>query len=102
LRFVEGDRLAVAHAHIEFGKSFLCGVMRTLWLLGRDPSARIIVCSSAHGQAERVAGTVKSYIEQSTELREVFPKLRPAFPRNSPAASPRHDPPLGSCITLPP
>jgi hypothetical protein len=80
LRFVEANRLAVGHAHIEFGKSFLCGVMRTLWLLGRDPSARVIVCSSAHGQAERVVRTVKAYVESSSELREVFPKLRPGSP----------------------
>lgn len=80
LHFVESNRLAVIHSHIESGKSFLVGAMRTLWLLGRDPGARVVVCSSAHGQAERVVRTVKAYIEQSAELHEVFPKLKPGSP----------------------
>lgn len=50
----------------------------SLWLLGQDPTTRGAVISATAGQAAKVVGAARDYIEQSAELRHVFPNLRPS------------------------
>lgn len=67
-------------SHVEGGKTSQLSIGRVLFELGRDPTQRVVVLSNTHGQAEKVTRSVQTYIEQSEELREVFPHLKPASP----------------------
>lgn len=73
------DRLVI-QAHVESGKSSQLTVARTLWELGRNPSLRVAIVSNTHGQAAKLVRSIAAYIEQSPELREVFPSLVPSTP----------------------
>jgi len=70
------DRLLIWSA-IEHGKTTQMSVIRTLWELGRDPSLRFAIVSNTHGQAAKIMRSIKTYIERSAELRQVFPSLKP-------------------------
>jgi hypothetical protein len=48
----------------------------TLFLLGQDQTQRGAIVSHTQGQAEKVVSVVRDYIEDSKELRLVFPELR--------------------------
>lgn len=72
----EHPRLIV-WSHVEAGKTSQISIGRVLWLLGRDPTLRIGIVSNTAGQAKKIVGAIKQYIERSTELHEVFPALRP-------------------------
>ena len=50
---------------------------RTLWLLGNDPNKTILIISNTREAATRIIGAIKRYIEESPELQEVFPHLKP-------------------------
>lgn len=52
--------------------------MLILWLLGKDPTKRWVIFSKTQGQAKKILGAVKDYIETSHELRLVFPNLVPS------------------------
>lgn len=78
-RAEQHDRLLI-WSHIESGKSSQISIGRTLWLLGREPNARIAVVSNTHEQAGKLVRTIAKYIENSSELRRVFPKLLKADP----------------------
>ncbi len=67
----------VLWAHVEAGKTTQASVFRPLWLLGKNPNLRIAVISSSAGLATKVAGSVRSYIENSEALHEVWPGLKP-------------------------
>lgn len=67
----------VLWSHVEAGKTTQLSIGRTLWLLGRNPNARVCVVSNTHGQAEKLTRTIARYIEQSAPLRHVFPSLAP-------------------------
>lgn len=73
------DRLLI-WAHIESGKTQQLSVGRTLWELGRDPSLRFLLLSNTKTQATKVADSIRRYVENSSELREVFPHLKPGEP----------------------
>lgn len=73
------DRLVI-WSHIESGKTSQLAVGRTLWLMGRDPSIRIAIISNTHEQASKIVRTIARYIEQSQELRDVFPDLKKGEP----------------------
>lgn len=73
------DRLLI-WSHIESGKSSQISVGRTLWTIGREPNARIAIVSNTHEQAGKLVRTIAKYIENSSELRRVFPKLLKADP----------------------
>lgn len=75
----ENDRLLI-WAHIESGKTQQLSIGRTLWELGRDQSLRNLVLSNTKNQATKVADTIRKYIEQSSELKDVFPHLEPGEP----------------------
>lgn len=46
-----------------------------MWLLGNNPTMRGAIVSATRGQAEKPLGMVRDYIENSIQLREVFPHL---------------------------
>lgn len=73
--FVQKYRRAVVRLPIGFSKTFLLSTLY-LWELGRDPTLRGAVVSATGGQAKKPLGMVRSYIENSDELRLVFPGLR--------------------------
>lgn len=75
----EHDRLVLL-APIESAKSSLITIGRALFELGRDPSKRIVILSNTATQAQTLTRAIGRYIEQSEELREVFPALRPGTP----------------------
>lgn len=60
---------------IGHSKTFIMAGL-TLWLLGHDVTARGAVVSATQEQAQKVVGMVRDYIENSAELRLVFPHLR--------------------------
>lgn len=73
------DRILI-WSHLEAGKTSQISVARTLFELGRDPSKRIVILSKTQGLAVKVIRSIASYIERSSELREVFPHLYPSVP----------------------
>lgn len=70
---------SIVWGHFESGKSAQVGA-RILWELGRDPSLRVVVVSNTVTQAKKFIRPMARYLKSSPELREVFPKLRPAEP----------------------
>lgn len=75
--FWEAHPKNVTRVPIDMSKSF-CTTAYSMWKLGKDPTARGIVISATQTVAERVVTTVRQYIEESPELRVVFPELRPS------------------------
>lgn len=75
----EHERL-VLFSHVEAGKTQMVAVARTLWELGNDPTLRCLILSHTQHQARRIATTIRAYVENSVELREVFPDLEPGTP----------------------
>jgi len=70
-------RRLILMAHPESGKSTQIGVLRALWLLGRNPNLRIAIVSKTADNAAKTTRAIRSYIEKSAELAEVFPELVP-------------------------
>lgn len=56
----------------------------TLFMLGKSPTTRGAIVSATEGQASKVVGMVRDYIESSLELRLVFPNLRRSSRRGDP------------------
>jgi hypothetical protein len=67
-------------AHVESGKTSQISIGRALYELGKDPTLRIAIVSNTHLQASKIVRTISKYIESSSELRMVFPQLRPSEP----------------------
>lgn len=61
----------------ESGKTSQLGILRLLWELGRNPNLRIAIVSKKADKAVEISRAVRSYIEKSKELAEVFPELIP-------------------------
>ena len=74
--FTEEDRVIV-WSHVGAGKTQQA-IGRLLYVIGNDPLQRWIVASRGMTQATKIVRQVRQYIEQSIELREVFPHLRPS------------------------
>ncbi len=68
---------SVIWAHIESGKTQQISIGRVLFLLGKNPNLRIAIVSNTHHQAEKIVRVIARYIEDSKELHDVFPHLRP-------------------------
>jgi hypothetical protein len=68
----------VVLAPIEHGKSTVFSVGFPLWVLGKNPNARIAIVSETHAQAVRPLGAIREHIVKNERLHEVFPGLRPA------------------------
>jgi len=62
------------------GKSSQVSVGRVLYQLGRNPDLRVAVVSNTAGQSAKTIRTLEKYIQQSAELHEVFPHLKPSEP----------------------
>lgn len=65
-------------APVEHAKSTLGSLALPLWILGRNPDARIALISETHSQAGRFLASIREHILRNERLHEVFPKLRPA------------------------
>ena len=76
-RFVTQNDRVVIWASVESGKTQQITIGRTLWELGHDPSKRCLVVSKSKNQAEKFIRPMRYYIENSTEMRLVFPRMRP-------------------------
>lgn len=76
-QFVTNNERCVIWASVESGKSQQITIGRTLWELGHDPTKRCLLVSKTKAQAEKFTRPLRHYIENSPELRLVFPKLRP-------------------------
>lgn len=71
----ESDRTIIL-AHIESGKTNSITIGRTLYELGHNPMMRGAIISVTQPNASKFLRPIKRYIEQSHELRAVFPDLR--------------------------
>lgn len=58
------------------GKTTQISVGRVLWEIGRKPNIRILLLCEAAEPAKKIIQTIRTYIETSVELREVFPNLK--------------------------
>lgn len=70
------------HSHVTDGgiishNTNQISIGRTLWLLGNDPNKTVLIVSNTREAATRIIGALKRYIEDSPELHEVFPHLKP-------------------------
>lgn len=74
--FVQKHRRVVVRMPRAFSKTYLLSTFY-LWELGREPTRRGIVISATAEQARKPLGMVRAIIENSDELRLVFPNLRP-------------------------
>ena len=63
-------------AHIESAKTQSLSVGRVLYELGRKPNTRVVIVSNTVTQAQKIVKAIASYIENSDELKEVFPHLK--------------------------
>lgn len=70
-------RRAIIMAFPESGKTSQIGILRILWLLGKNPSLRVAIVSKTKPNAVKTTRAIKEYIEKSEELAEVFPDLIP-------------------------
>jgi len=77
LAFIEHHDQCLIKLPVGFTKTYLMTAL-TLYQLGLDPTARGAVISATQGQASKPVGMVRDYIENSAELRLVFPELRPS------------------------
>ena len=76
-KFITDNDRVVIWASVESGKTQQVTIGRTLWELGHDPSKRCLVVSKSKNQAEKFIRPMRHYIENSQELRLVFPEMRP-------------------------
>ena len=75
-RQITNHLLTAFIAPVESGKTQQVGLARTLFVLGRNPQARCLVIGKSYEQATKNVKAIRSYIEESNELHEVFPHLR--------------------------
>lgn len=73
--FVEAHRFCVVRMPVGTSKTF-CMATLGLHFLGRDPTSRGALVSATQGQAMKPLAMVRDLIEESQELRLVFPRLR--------------------------
>lgn len=70
------DRLVI-WSHVEAGKTSQLSILRPLYAVGRNPRLRVAVVSRSKDLADKIVKTIKTYVENSDELRAVFPHLTP-------------------------
>jgi len=71
-------------------KSYLCGkeylvthntnqlsILRTVWELGNNPELRFVIMGKTQVKAVDIVRIIRKYIEESEEVRAVFPNLKP-------------------------
>ena len=73
--FVMYHPMCVLMLPVGHSKTF-CMASLAMYLLGRNPSMRGVIVSAAQEQSEKPLKMVREYIEQSAELKMVFPGMR--------------------------
>lgn len=63
-------------------KQFTIGA--TIYALGADPMARILLIANTSGQGEDSLQEIRENIERNQQIRRVFPNLRPSSVRGAP------------------
>lgn len=61
----------------EWGKTNQVAVGHLLWRLGKDPNAAFGIMCNSERMAAKILRSIKAYISESLELKDVFPKLCP-------------------------
>lgn len=75
---VESQSRVLVFAPIEHGKTSVISIAYPLFVLGRNPDARIAIISETATQATRILAAVREHVMRNERLHAVFPKLRPA------------------------
>jgi hypothetical protein len=92
---VTAHKRVVMWAHFESGKTTQLSIGRVLFELALNPNLRIAVVSRAAKGAKKIIRSIKSYIEKSEELHELFPGLKrhadPTAPWSSEALTVQRD-----------
>src|SRR6266849_5316589 len=70
----------VVWSFISSAKTQQISVGRTLFELGKNPGLRIVIVSNTAQQAEKIVRQIGQYLQRSSELRQMFPSLRPSVP----------------------
>lgn len=73
--FINMHERCVLMIPVGHSKTF-CVASLAMWLLGHNPTTRGAIVSATQLQAQKPLSMVRDYIEQSPELKMVFPKLR--------------------------
>ncbi len=92
-KLVSASPNVVIWSHIEGGKTSQLSIGRPVWELGNDHNLRIAIVSKTSKAAEKVMRSVAQYIQRSPDVKEIFPRLRPApgLPWNSQAITVERD-----------
>ncbi len=73
--FVMAHEKCVIMLPVGHSKTFCMGAL-AMWFMGHNPTTRGAIVSATQLQAMKPLGMVKDYIEQSAELKMVFPQLK--------------------------
>ena len=76
-------QFAVMIAPVSHGKT-QCTVARILFILGHNPNRRIAIVSDTERQASKILRQIRGYIQDSNDLHEVFPNLKPSTREGDP------------------
>ncbi len=83
LSFVQAHPMCILMMPPGHSKTFMMASV-AMFLMGLDNTLRGTVISDTQGQAEKPLQMVKGYIEESAELKAVFPRLRQSFRKSDP------------------
>lgn len=72
---MDTEKRALIWSSVHSGKTTICSILRSVWEIGRDASIRIGICSSTGENAEKIVSAISGYIEESEEVKKIFPKL---------------------------
>jgi hypothetical protein len=81
--FVMENPHCVVRLPVGGSKTYMMAAL-TKFLLGEDPTSRGAIVSATQEQAKKPLALVRDYIENSAELRAVYPKLRPSTREGDP------------------
>src|SRR5690606_10764646 len=73
-KFVMHYPRCVVRMPVGFSKTYMMAAL-SLWLLGEENTTRGAIISATQGQAQKPLALVRDYIEESAELKLVYPKL---------------------------
>lgn len=77
-RLVSEQSRVVLFAGVGLGKTLQIARWRLLWELGRNPNLRVAIVSSSETHGQKILSGIRTDVEHSLWLREVFPELRPS------------------------
>lgn len=82
-RLMTRHKRLLVWSHVESGKTSQFSIGRTLWEIGKNPNVRVAIISNTHEQASKIVRSIARYVEQSAEMRVVFPDVRKSEPWTS-------------------